>query len=159
MNEPPRNPYAPPKALVAESPDDSLPEAPPPVKTAMKLLWISFVLTYVEVALDWTAMTAETGLIFFAIWMALMTALQIWIYLKIARGRNWARIVWLVLFAISLPLSFTHMVELAQRIPIAAGVTLIDTFMVFYALYLLFFPGREWFRARTAPAGSPAGSR
>lgn len=143
------NPYAPPKAVVAESPDKPLPEAPPPVKTAMTLLWISFVLTFIEIALDWTALTAETPLIVFAIWMALMLALQIWIYLKIARGRNWARIVWLVFFAVFLPMSFIEMVELAQRAPVAAGITLIDIFLVLYALYLLFFPGREWFRARS----------
>ncbi|MBC8025238.1 MAG: hypothetical protein H7Y89_04555 [Steroidobacteraceae bacterium] len=143
------NPYAPPRASVAESSEDLLPDAPPPVKTAMKLLWISFVLTYIEVALDWAALTAETPLIFFAIGVVLMTALQIWIYLKIALGRNWARIAWLVLSAVSLPILITDMVDLAQRAPVAAGITLIDVFLVFYALYLLFFPGREWFRARS----------
>jgi hypothetical protein len=143
------NPYAPPKASVAESPESPLSEAPPPVKTAMKLLWISFALTFIEIALDWTELTAETPLTFFAIFMALMIAIQIWIYLNIARGRNWARIVWLVLFAVFLPMTLIDLADLAQRVPVAAGITLIDNFLVLYALYLLFFPGRGWFRARS----------
>lgn len=150
MNEPSRNPYAPPKAVVAEPLEGELTMAPPPVKTAMKLLWTSFALTFVEVALDWTALTAEIAQLFFAIWLALASLLQVWIFLNIARGRNWARITWLVIFAITLPFSFIDLPELAQRVPVAAGLTLIDLFLVVYSFYLLFFPGRGWFRKHAA---------
>jgi hypothetical protein len=140
------NPYAPPKAAVAEA-EIPIPR-PAAVITAMQLLWVSFALTFVEVALDWEAMTEGEPLIF-AIFAALGIAVTLWLYFNIWAGRNWARITYLVLTAISIPLLVIDLPDNAQRAPLAAGLALIDLFLVFYALYLLFFPGREWFRAHT----------
>jgi len=146
MNEEKRNPYAPPKAVVAEV--ESTIARPPAVNTAMKLLWVSFALTFVEVALDWEGSVAGDARTFL-IFASLGIAITLWLYLKIRVGRNWARITYLVLTVISGPFVFIELPEIAQRAPIAAGLTLIDLFLVLYALYLLFFPGREWFRARS----------
>jgi hypothetical protein len=146
MDESRHNPYSPPKADVSEPAEPALAEAPPAVTRAVRLLWFSFVLTFVEIALDWEAQIGGVSLVYLLVWMGVMCALQVWLYLKIARGRNWARITFLVLIAITLPVSFTSILEMAQRAPVAAGVTLIDLFVVFFALYLLFFPGRSWFR-------------
>jgi hypothetical protein len=139
------NPYAPPKAALGT--ESSIPP-PPAVITAMKLLWVSFGLSFLEVALDWDGKAAgepQSFLIFSAIGIAI----TLWLYLKIWAGRNWARITHLVLTGISIPFVFIELPDIARRAPVAAGLTLIDLFLVFYAFYLLFFPGREWFRARS----------
>jgi uncharacterized membrane protein YadS len=148
MNDPQHNPYAPPKAPVAEPPERAPADAPPPVKTAMKLFWISFFLTFVEMALDWETTVGDLSTTFVLIFMAIMCSLQIWLYLNIARGRNWARITWLVLFAISLLGTAVSIPELAGR-SLYATVLAIDLLIVLYAFYLVFFPGRDWFGPRS----------
>jgi hypothetical protein len=142
------NPYLPPKAAIADPIEAPPTEAPAPVNTAMRLLMISFVLIFVEVALDWVALTAVSPPIVLVFWLVLASILQLWIYAKIASGRNWARITWLVIFAVSLPFTLIVLPELAQRAPVVAGVTFVAQVLTAFGLYLLFFPGRAWFRRR-----------
>jgi hypothetical protein len=148
MNDPQHNPYAPPKAPVSEPPPSAPAAAPPPVRTAMKLFWISFFLTFVEMALDWEATVGDVSTTFMVIFTAIICSLQIWLYLNIARGRNWARITWLVLFALSLLAAVVSIPEMAGK-PLYATVMAIDLLLVLYAFYLVFFPGRDWFRPRS----------
>jgi hypothetical protein len=149
MNDPQHNPYAPPKAPVAEAPQGAPMDAPPAVKTAMKLFWISFFLTFLEMALDWEKMVGDVSTIAILIVTAIFCSIQIWLYLNIARGRNWARITWLVLFALSLLATLPSLPEVAARAPLYATVLVIDLLLVVYAFYLVFFPGRDWFRPRS----------
>jgi hypothetical protein len=111
-------------------------------------LWVSFFLTFVELALDWRGSTRNASGAFVVGSAAITSAIQAWLYLKIARGRNWARITILVLIAISMPAVLIVVPEVAARAPWTAFITVVDLLLVFYALYLLFFPGREWFRRR-----------
>ena len=157
MTDSQHNPYAPPRAPVDESSVATAANAPAPVKLAMKLLWISFFLTFVELALDWDYYTGGDELrnlhdfesIFVWVFTAALIVLQVWIYFNIAIGRNWARIVFLVLTLVGSPLAVLDMPEMVRRSPVAAGVTVVDLVIVAIALYLLVFPGRAWFRQRS----------
>jgi hypothetical protein len=98
MNDAQHNPYAPPKAPVAEIEESiARPEA---VGTAMKLLWISLGLTFAEIALDWEGQAAG-GLVAFLVFTAIGIAITVWLLLKIRVGRNWARITHMILTAMT----------------------------------------------------------
>jgi hypothetical protein len=146
MSQSHHNPYAPPKAPVDEAPLKSSGVAPDAVKLAVKLMWVSFFLTFVEMALDWAGTFGEAPLGFLLIFTVPMSALQVWLILMIARGRNWARITMLVLFVISMSLLLMEMPDLMRRAPFAATITALDLAIAAYAFYLIFFPGRAWFR-------------
>ena len=92
----------------------------------MKLFWVSFFLTFLEMALDWDRTVEGVSTTFILISTAIMCSIQIWLYLKIARGRNWARITWLVLFAISLVATLPSIPELARSAPLYTTVLAID---------------------------------
>jgi hypothetical protein len=149
MNDPQHNPYAPPKALVAEPPEGAPMDAPPAVKTAMKLFWISVFLTFIELALDWERAAVGVSTMLVLIVTGILCAIQIWLILNIGRGRNWARITWLVLFALSLIGTLPSFPELARSAPLYTSVLVIDLLLSLYGFYLVFFPGRDWFRPRS----------
>jgi hypothetical protein len=147
MNDPRRNPYAPPQAPLAEAPRSADP--PPAVKAAMKLFWASLFLTFIEIAFDWERAAVGVAPMLIVILTVFMCSIQVLLYLYIARGRNWARITFLVLFVISLFVTLPSAPELARSAPLYAGVLAIDALLVLCALYLVFFPGRGWFGPRS----------
>jgi hypothetical protein len=147
LNDPHHNPYAPPKAPVAEAPQRG--DAPPAVKTAMKLFWASLFLTFIEIAFDWERVAVGVAPMLIVILTVLMCSIQVLLYLYIARGRNWARITFLVIFVISLLATLPLAPELARSAPLYATVLVIDALVVLCAFYLVFFPGRDWFRPRS----------
>jgi hypothetical protein len=88
-------------------------------------------------------------------------ALSIWIYYKIYKGRNWARITLLVLCVLGglMTLSRVFMEKFAELIapaPELAKVQMIVGMTIsLFILWLLFVsPGRRWFRR--VPAGPAA---
>jgi hypothetical protein len=90
--------YAPPQALVEDMGDHRRGPCPKRVSTAMRVLWASFALGTPSlvhsmiVAPDWLA----------AVFTLLTVALSILLYLKVAAGRNWARIVLTVLVTLAI---------------------------------------------------------
>jgi hypothetical protein len=96
------NPYAPPKSAVADvevhTEDDVRPKN---VNIAVTLLWVSAALSLLSSVIR--ALKGEfapndsTGILILTIVLSLVIAC--WFNIKIATRRNWARIVWVVLFA------------------------------------------------------------
>src|SRR5262245_21125810 len=109
------NPYAPPKAVVSDAPE--LPRVRSrAVKIAVALLWIELALVLVGwvLASDITVGTLEAEYKFLTdVFMVIMVAVSVWINIKVWQGRNWARIVALVLTVLALPtlLQFTAMLR------------------------------------------------
>jgi hypothetical protein len=65
----------------------------------------------------------------------------------IERGRNWARITYLVLYLVGLPFFVLSLLATWRYSLIAAGSGLVQTLLQTVALVLLFLrPSREWFR-------------
>lgn len=92
------------------------------------------------------------------LWVAYVTvALLAALTFAIARGANWARIVFLVLFLLGLPGMFFIGNLLLQEGPVALGVLTVQTVLQAGALVLLFLPvSTLWFRGQRVPKASPS---
>ena len=157
MNE---NPYRPPNARVADAQSEAPLGVPPrQVTLAIKLWAVSYCLGLFSIAIYWDYFTSlqPAGSVLFN--QAFSLAISAWLYYKIYRGRNWARITLLVMaifgFAISASGTFRSMVS-AMPMPIKVQM-LLSVGVNLLVLWLLFFSaGRRWFStARQAPAAQP----
>lgn len=152
----PHNPYAPPRAEVGSGVVAAPIPRPRSVTIALVLLAVYVVLGILRlVALVRPMNEAMISALYFLGQVAVV-AIHVWVWIAIARGRNWARIVLLVftLLAIarlaiqlwgwqSLP-GGVHMV----LDPYALAVGLIPVLLIIVACILLFVPGRRWFENR-----------
>jgi hypothetical protein len=144
----PRNPYSPPAAAVGDA-AISTRVMPGAVRRALILYVISFVWGLVLMFFARRAGNdryAELSAVANAVSVALICVIGAWLFWKISAGRNWARIVLLVLTVLSIPPSFFELLQLAPSRPFVAGLKLIEEGMDIGVLYLLFFPGREYFK-------------
>jgi hypothetical protein len=140
------NPYSPPQADVRDTrPARLLAERPRQISRAFVLVWISLALgvgaSVLELRRGPDSVTAWLVGVIVAVTVSIVLNLAIW------RGRNWARIVYMVLTALVLvayPFLLATEAGLG-RFEIALDVTAmaLDCFI----LYLLFTrPGSQWFR-------------
>lgn len=143
MNE---NPYAPPQAPVA---DAALPpmDKPEQVSRAVMLFWISLGLGVISTAFQWEYLTSLAGVGFALYVQAFTVAIYSWLIYKISRGRNWARITFLVLLLIGIIPFLSQLPLLFARSPAAGVIAFGQSALQIWALYLVFSePGRRWFR-------------
>ena len=148
-----RNPYAPPEAHVGEV---IQPEGrgvrPPQVTWAVNLFWVDLALSAVYDISTWPRAEGVLSQIGAASFVLIVLALEAWVIVHIARGRNWAR--W-VAFA-SVILGVVGILGTLGVLPwpsdpahasryLALGV--LSTLVDFAALYFLFVSsGRHWFK-------------
>jgi hypothetical protein len=149
------NPYLPPKAAVA----DPLVAAPKtrPMAINIALILIGVRLLYTSI---WLVMTLRSTDLpnASAILIAVVSAgVSIALGFAVARGRNWARVVFLVLAAIAL---LSLLFALASRfgrglagvsteLSLSALATMLVPLALLIAIVVLLYgPGREWFRPR-----------
>lgn len=85
--------YSPPRTVVQDAADRPRPKR---VSTAMRLLWAAFALG--TPSLLYPVVVTPDG--FAAVFTVLAIAFSIWLYLKVAAGRNWARVVLALLMAL-----------------------------------------------------------
>lgn len=145
-----RNPYQPPGSPVSESGPRGTP--PREVIWAVWLMRISLVLGYASLFLvqdltaalgDVPAESRSASTVFFFIVLALTAVVYLWLIQCVKDGRNWARILMLVLTVLGV---FSM---LAGSEGTASGIRLIsvvDTIIDVSAIVLLFRPqASEWF--------------
>jgi hypothetical protein len=147
------NPYTPPSVTVADVPEPAALARPTSVKIAVALFFAGLV---IEVAFWTTTLPAMnrgeiSPLAFFAPMVGFFIA--VWLCIKVFAGRNWARmtmLVWTCLVFIVRMLRFnTPLPEgVMARPSFAAYFIGLQSALILVALYLLFVPGREWFRGR-----------
>jgi hypothetical protein len=143
-----RNPYSPPQTDVRETvqPDTAGPR-PARVSLAVRLFWIEFGLSVVQVGLDLYSAADD-----FARYAALIGALlslpaEAWVIYKIARRRNWARFVALGAVVVSALLWFRAIRQGISADPVMGIMGAVELAIDGIALYLLFAnPGRQWFK-------------
>lgn len=132
--------YAPPQTVVDDVADARRGPRPKRVSTAMRLLWASFALGIPSLVQP----MAGTPEWWSAVFVLLVSGLVVLLYLKIAAGRNWARIVLAVLLALSVP-AFAMPAE-----PSPLALRLLDWCCLaldLAALWLLFTrESASWFR-------------
>jgi hypothetical protein len=97
------NPYSPPKSTVADAEDRiNAGEKPRNVKIAMLLLWASFGLGLLGSVIKVVkgeyppVLSLPVAIVIYS--LAQLPA--VWFNLQLGAGRNWARIVWLILFGV-----------------------------------------------------------
>ena len=145
--EPSQNPYAPPQAVVADTPEiDDRGSKPKEAVVAVSLIWTSLALGAVHAAIIWGFLTSTSS-------VGMVLAIQIfsfllvaWLAVKISAGRNWARITYLVLFLIGTPAFVMGELQEFARAPIPGTLGLIQFGLQVGAIVLVFGPGRRWFR-------------
>jgi hypothetical protein len=132
--------------------DQALPTTtikPASIGQALGLFWASLGLGFVKLPLDWAYLTSQASPIFNTIIIVCtfgITAFFIW---KIGQGKNWARIVFLVLFVLgTVPFIFILRSALARSV-VSGLVSILQIGLQTVGFFLIFAsPGREWFKAR-----------
>lgn len=147
-----KNPYAPPKATVEDVSSGAEPPRPAAVTRALQLLWAAVAVSFVSGILN--AFLTETpdvprglylGFMIFG-WVAGFLIIW-WILTSIARGKNWARIVQLVLFLFGI-VGVLMVFAMPQEVPAAIWVLYaIQMALNLWGMILLFSPpANAWFR-------------
>jgi len=149
VNDAPFNPYRPPRGEVFDIPEaDERMERPRQVFIAVALLWVMLVVQAAGLAFMWRLyrIMPPEFLIFAGITTALWV-LNAWIVAMIERGKNWARITYLVLFLLGAPIVLFSLAYTLRTSPIAAGSSIVQMLLQIAALIMLFIPpAGAWFR-------------
>jgi len=130
--------------------DQTLPALKPAaVRQAIGLLWTSLAIGALKLPLDWAYLSSRASVAFNAfviIFTFAVTAFFIW---KIGQGKNWARIVFLVLFLLGVvPFVLIVRPEFA-RSPTSGLLSTVQFGLQAVAFFLIFAsPGKEWFQSR-----------
>ena len=148
--QPPQQEFAPFKGAQIENQDPE--ERPQAVKTAVNLFWASLALALVEVLLDFAHISAgvakaKAPVAFIIMVLVVGFAFGAFLIAKISAGRNWARIVWLILIALGMLDTLPEIYAEFTRAPIIGALSLLQVGMLVYGLFLVFTqPGSVWFR-------------
>jgi hypothetical protein len=152
------NPYSPPKSDPGSDPTSGQAMVRPrAVDIAVVLIVIQLLLTVFDALESWgKVQNGEiTGLLFLELWVRI--GLLVWIVFAIPRGRNWARIVLLVLTLLalySMGVGLMAMQRMGMHIAyldIAPGwsfMLVLPSLSYIASCYLVFIPGRSWFVKR-----------
>jgi len=151
------NPYSAPRSAVADA-GEPRGKRPLVVGIAVVLLATAIAFSVRDGVLDFRGV--ETGEIsgLMMAWRILRIALAVLLCLQIARGRNWARHAELVFVALGiarLSFEFWRFNNLPEGVHFmldkpAFAMSAAPLVLELSALYLLFVPGRHWFKRRAA---------
>lgn len=121
-------------------------ERPREVLYAVQLTFVSLALGLVLFPLKQTNfVAAQIVLGIFAILITL--AFTGFLLFKIYRGRNWARLLYIILFIIGAPFAFPAVLTTFQKSPILAVIRLLQLSLQMMAVVLLLQkPSRDWFK-------------
>ena len=141
-----RNPYAPPVSAVAD-PVEVRSERPKEVTLAVRLLWASF---FIGIAGVFLRPAQEVPFVAILIVSVFAFGLWAWVITCIARGRNWARILFFVLIGIGLSFALLFLsatLALYRDRPFNGFLAVINYALELYTVYLLLTaPARAWFK-------------
>lgn len=119
---------------------------PPSVVLAVNLLWGGLALGLLRVLLESPTLIATPKMMVTGGGFLLAVAIYAFLIVKISSGRNWARIIFLVLTLADLILSGPGIVSGFGRAPLGATVSLGGSVLQVIGLVLLFMsPGKSWF--------------
>ncbi len=146
----PVNPYAPPNALVADMPPPRVVSAcPASVLWAVRLLWASLALGAVYIAFRplRPPPSGMSPLGLRAIGLVVILAPWLWLVLKIAAGRNWARLTWIIVAAVGTLWMLISPEKVIRLDPLGRASFTIQTTLQLTAMMLLLSPrARRWFK-------------
>jgi presenilin-like A22 family membrane protease len=146
------NHYEAPKAHVEDVILEDAPHVrPPQVALAIKLAAASMVLGGLDQLVGWDFYRGESGTVSLLLLHALGLLAAVWIYYKIYLGRNWARIVLLIVTLLAL-LTYADSTQRAlfQSVPPLAKILNIASWGIDVGVLWLLYtkPGSAWFRRK-----------
>lgn len=145
------SPYVAPRAAVEGAPADLADAGPPPaLRQALRIFWVSFAINLVFAALE--LVPALRGEVPASKIVGVMLAALIvaWVYRKLGRGRNWARVLLLCVGVVTLGTSLYGLVTQGAAAYVGrSGLPfLLLDLLRFYAYGLLLTPAvKAWFLA------------
>jgi surface polysaccharide O-acyltransferase-like enzyme len=148
------NPYTAPQAVVADG-ETPLEKRPLPVTIAVVLLALIIVLLIKGGIAEFQYVARGDSLAILFVWRIVKLCVAILLCVQIARGRNWARYLQLavssllLVFYLASTWYYFFLSPMAPRLTLAPAmiaIGLLPSVLGFSALYLLFVPGRGWFR-------------
>ena len=140
--------YVPPTTEVADPPViPALPSRPRQVQVAVALLWLSLALGVPEAVLGTRQFEGTIMGVGVTVITLLIFGLVGWVNVKVYQGRNWARVVMLVLTALSVVTVLFPSGESTAEGPLLQGLYLFDVLIEVVAMMLVFSnPGSLWFK-------------
>lgn len=117
------------------------------VTTAVKLLYISLGIGVLRNIME-SSTQAEVASPAFVMFIAFFVLGIMWFFiLMIGKGRNWARITFLVLFIIGTPFSVLPLMQSLAANPISGLLGIVQIIIQIVAIVFLFQkPSSDWFR-------------
>jgi FtsH-binding integral membrane protein len=127
-------------------------QKPEAVSTAIKLLYATLVIGALRSALEWSHQTQAVSPDFVLFVMIFTFAFIVWLIYKMDRGRNWARITFLVFFILGVPMSVLPLLRSLSYSPVSGVLGLLQVVLQIVALCILFGrSARPWFRPTATP--------
>ncbi len=136
-------------------------EKPKNVILAIQLLWATIAVAVLSMALDWNQTLEKLNdqithqfpgfpikpeLFIILIW-GFTLAILIWLIIKITSGRNWARILYLIMTVIGLPFSIPELVDKFNTSMLTFFLAFLTTILSVAICVLLFMPSSNaWFK-------------
>ena len=122
-------------------------DKPSQIDTAVSLLWASLAIGFVKSLMDMQHMGSQASPAFINFILISVIAVMVLLIVFISKGKNWARITFLVLFVLgSLP-SVPLLLGEFTRSPVLGAFSIIQFVLQVIALYLIFTkPGSSWFK-------------
>ena len=132
---------------------------PNQVKLAVNLVWLTLGIGLLRTVFHLPATSPKFGVGFNIAVIVATFAILIFINFKILAGRNWARILTLILFAIGLPMSILVLAKVFNQSTFDGLAAVLQIGLQAVSLYLVFLTkGKVWF-AKEKPAMDGAGSK
>lgn len=132
---------------VSMAPLNTAATKPAIIQPAISLLWASLAIAAVKVALDWTNFVGRGSAAMTVCIMIFTFAVIGFFVVKIGQGKNWARVVFLVLFVLGIVVAIlTWRSEFAHS-RLLGILSIVQAALQATALYFIFTsPGKEWYR-------------
>ena len=130
-------------------------ERPKVISRAVTLLWVALgigvlrgVIRYIRHADVRSLGLGE--LMTLALWL-----LSVFLIVQVWKGRHWARIAWIVIFCLAVPLGILPLFESVAYFPVANGLGIAQS-LVWLAGIVLMFQGdaSKWFRSQHSDSSS-----
>jgi hypothetical protein len=122
-------------------------EKPSQINTSVNLLWASLAIGFVKSIMDMQHLGSQASPAFTNFILISVFAVMALLIVFISKGKNWARITFLVLFILgSLP-SIPLVLGEFTRSPVLGAFSLVQIVLQVIALYIVFTkPGAVWFK-------------
>jgi len=124
-------------------------EKPVEITRATQLLYATLGIGMVKSSIDFFRISSETSVAFTLITLIFTFAFLFFLIIKIAGGRNWARIVFLIFFLLGIPLAIPIVLDEVKRNLFLGSLSFIQIILQVIALALMFMKNSNlWFKTR-----------